>query len=325
MYLIIKWKHLNMFGPKEMRFSLLMRGSIGVVGLMSMHFAVKFIDPSDSQAIFNTSLLLTAINARIFLGEKLNLGHIVSLILTCVGVVFISQPKFLFGSAISINSTMTTINATANNSSISNDDGSAINRVTGIGLAMAGAAAAAIVPIIIKHLANHKVHFSVMIIYASYFGIPASVFISFLYAVVLNKPFSERLKLIDNRTDLILWDVFYSIMSAITGLAQQIFWNLTIKYEDASRSAVLRSLNIVFVFFLQYIFLNIKSNLFSIIGAILILFGTIFIITFKILDSKYSIKKEQKQPNTIAECEKNYDDDEEKSGLLMRKLIFYKI
>jgi hypothetical protein len=124
---------------------------------------------------------------------------------------------------------------------------------------------------------------------------------------------AERAKFITNSWDLPL-ETLFVFLSASLGLLSQIGWNLAIKYEDASKSTVVRSSNIVFVFLLQYLFLQIASDFWSIIGAVAIIFGVLFIIVFKVLDEKFSIeaandKNEKNKSN-------DHDNDDDDNGSL---------
>lgn len=296
MFIMIKRKNLSFLGPKDLRFSLSMRGIFGVLSLISMHFAVKFVDPSDSQALYNCSILFTAIIARVFLNEKLNFGHFVSLVMTIAGIILISQPEVLFKNLHMNENVRQSLSTGVNRThalklaALKSEEANS-NKLVGIGLSLAGAGSAAIVPVIIKYLSNNSVPHSIMIIYASYFGIPASLFISSIL-LVCNDTIAERAKFNKTSYDLPL-DLLFVFMASTLGLISQIGWNLAIKYEDASRSTVIRSLNIVFVFFLQYLFLDIKSNVYTVIGSVAILFGTIYIILFKVFEEKYSKQKMQ--------------------------------
>ena len=73
------------------------------------------LTPSDAAALGNTSIIFTAVLARIFLKEQLGVIHFVAITLTITGVIFISKPSFLFGSLTAPAS----LNGTAFNESLS--------------------------------------------------------------------------------------------------------------------------------------------------------------------------------------------------------------
>ncbi len=95
MLIIAKYKNLNPFGIKEQRKLLTYRGLAGITSLLCGFFAIKFINPSDFKAINHSSIIITAILARLFLKEKLTIAHVLALILTIIGVLLISQPSFI--------------------------------------------------------------------------------------------------------------------------------------------------------------------------------------------------------------------------------------
>ena len=337
MAIILRYKKLPFIGPKDLRKPLILRGTIGLVGLLSVHFAVKLIDPSDTLAVFNSSIVITAIFARIFLKEKLSLAHIFSIVLTVTGIVLISQPTFLFAKKTS-NSTAATPPTCQANQTRANCTSSqassgpaavpeATYRLVGIGLAFLGSVASGIVPVVIKHLSNHQVHFASMIIYATYFGIPVSSAISIIM-IALGK--GSRDMSIFKDPYLLTIQLFYAILAASAGLASQVLWNLALKHEDASKVSVMRSLELVFVFFQQYIFLGITSNVFSIVGAMLIFLGALGIILYKILDKKYSIKASptpspNKDEKGLGEPTVSEPAEEHRKCNIFKKIIFYKL
>ena len=96
MLTIIKYKNLNLWGPREQRCLLMFRGFIGSCALLTMSFAFMLLNPSDSTTLSHTSMIITGILARIVLKEKLTIAHFIALILTVVGIVFISKPTILF-------------------------------------------------------------------------------------------------------------------------------------------------------------------------------------------------------------------------------------
>ena len=53
MLLIALATKTNLLGPKEMRKILFLRGLFGTFGLLSLHFSIKFINPSDSTALLH--------------------------------------------------------------------------------------------------------------------------------------------------------------------------------------------------------------------------------------------------------------------------------
>lgn len=94
---IILVERINFLGPVQSRKLLMIRGSFGAIGLLCMHFSVKMINPSDATALLQINAVIVNVLGRIFLKEKMSFTHLLSLIMSVLGVLFISQPTFLFG------------------------------------------------------------------------------------------------------------------------------------------------------------------------------------------------------------------------------------
>jgi uncharacterized membrane protein len=97
MFALTKLKGISCFGPKEQWCLLSLRGFIGQLSVMALHFSLTLIAPSDTIAITNSSLIVASVLAWLFLKEKLTVAHIVAVVFTITGVVLISQPTFIFG------------------------------------------------------------------------------------------------------------------------------------------------------------------------------------------------------------------------------------
>ncbi|CAM1309752.1 Uncharacterised protein at_DN1493 [Pycnogonum litorale] len=55
-----------------------------------------FISPFDSEAIIGTNVIFTVVLAAVFLKEVIDLLDVVTVIISCSGIVFVAQPSFLF-------------------------------------------------------------------------------------------------------------------------------------------------------------------------------------------------------------------------------------
>jgi drug/metabolite transporter (DMT)-like permease len=82
---VARYRQLKLFGAKEQRKLLIIRGIFGMCGLIFLHFSIKLIDPSDSASLLHTNVIIISILARLFLGEKLTVAHIISIIATVAG------------------------------------------------------------------------------------------------------------------------------------------------------------------------------------------------------------------------------------------------
>ena len=86
--------------------------------------------------------------------------------------------------------------------------------------------------------------------------------------------------------NILLWDIFFSSISACFGACAQLLTNTAIKLEDVNKVALLESTDLIFNFIFQYLFLNIKSNYLNTLGASLIFIAILLVMGFKIIDKK---------------------------------------
>ena len=81
----------NIFGPPDKRKMLIIRGVLGIFGLITLHLAVKFINPSDTVYIFHTKVILGVFIARFTLNEKFSFFHVVALFMVVSGTYFLFE------------------------------------------------------------------------------------------------------------------------------------------------------------------------------------------------------------------------------------------
>ena len=304
MFIIAKCKKLSILGPPKERKLLTYRGLSGIAGLVFGFFAIKLINPSDLKVINHSNIIFTAILARIFLKEKLTFMHIVTFCLTVVGVVFIAQPRLLFKKYLSIDVLNQTLNET--NAEIAIRDSSlvqdkSLQAILGVTFAIISAFGAGSSRVILKKLCNNKVHFSIATIYASYFGLPLSIILSVVLTLtgVTHKEFLEK------EFKYLPMHLLYTTIAAFIGIFAQVLLNLALKYEDATKLGIVKTIDVFFAFILQYFLLNIKVNMFSIIGATSILLGAVLLLLFKIIEAKLSQMRAKKIKASIKTVKKN--------------------
>lgn len=320
MLIVIKCKNLNALGPQNERKLLCLRAFTGIFGLVSAVFAIKFINPSDFKAISHSKLILTAILARIVLKEKLTSIHLATFLLTIVGVLFISQPTFLFSKFKNEANYTTNFTATFNdtvkdaqNFSIIADSNLAF--LVGIFLSLLSAFGASSSAVILKRLCIKEVHFSLVTIYAAYFGFPFCLILS----IVLTASGVTHKNFVKNELEYLPLHTFYIVLASAFGIIGQVLMNLAYKYEDATKLSIVKTIDVFWAFILQYIFLNIKVNIFSVVGALTILFGAFVILVFKIIENKYKHYLSRKKKAHTSDETNQYSCDE-----TCFKILFFK-
>jgi len=165
-----------------------------------------------------------------------------------------------------------------------------------------------IVQILMKKLSTKNVHFSLVTIFTSYFGIPVSAIISVILVLtgIAHKNFEAE-------SEHLLLHSFYVLCGAFIGVLTQIAINLAYKHEEASRVAIVRTIDVFFSFFIQFFMLNIVMDVYSIIGSVLIVSGTFLVLSMKLLDNKIKTDNEFEMDD-YAECDENNGKLSRRSG-----------
>ena len=143
----------------------------------------------------------------------------------------------------------------------------------------------AVIGVLLKRLANDKIHYSIVTIYASYFGLPLSLLIS---GLMIFTGLEKKDAVILADKEAVTAQIVYSILASVIGVLQQVFFNISLKHEEASKIAIIRSTDFFFTFLFQYLWLNIETNIYNGLGCVFIIAGAILILVYKILDKKYS-------------------------------------
>ena len=204
---IAMYKRLNLLGTREQRKYLVIRGVFGAIGLECLYVSIRLVKPSDTTSLFACNVIFIAIVSRIYLKEKFTVIHVLALVLIVVGVVFITQPSFLFAEENMFNSTL---NITLENSAFLYS--SEFLTSLGIGLALFSGCCFGTSAIFVKQLAKRNCHFTIVNLYASYFGLPVGIASSLI--AYYSKLDTKDLSSIDTTA---LIDCGYSVISAFAG------------------------------------------------------------------------------------------------------------
>ncbi len=295
---------VHIFGPKEQRFKLMIRGLFGSTAILTIAYAIKFIDPSDAQALYSCRLIIISVLARIFLKEKLTMIHIICLILTITGVMFISQPSFL------VDKTQKFSNLTMTNSTQS--DTSTFYASIGVLLGLISASCASCVAILVKKLTDSNVHYSINVAYSSYMGLPVAICVSLITYFTGNRTIDPS---VYDTPGKLAWQIFYLITSALCGCLFVSFQVLSNRYENANILALVSTTNLFWSFLLQYIVLNIAASFYGTLGALMIFLAVMLSVVMKILD---------KTPNQKKPIEKAEYTETKTCWSFFKKIVFFK-
>lgn len=251
----------NVFGPVGARLWLVLRGMLGAASIIAAYFSIKMIRFGDSMAIRYSSPVVTALFARLFLKEKFRLIHLASFALSVLGVLFIIRPSVIFGPY-----------------GQSKQVESSLYFVLGTTLAILSALSAGTTFVFIKKLTNQNIHFTIIIYYFSLIGLALSVLISVvLYAVGTTR---HNLSL---EKHFILKDVSMALLAGLINFVGHVCFTLAIAKENANNMAILRTMDILVAFLLEFVVLDLTPHWLTFSGAGLILVSVVVVFVYKII------------------------------------------
>lgn len=261
-------------------------------------------------AISHTSIIFTAILARVILKEKLGFGHLISLLFTVVGVIFIAKPSVIFPAQKSSEITNPELgpvvvdsnlfNLTENHTHHANQSLSFMDKVEdnkfmiGILSMLIGALLIGITQILVKKLCNSSVDWSVITIYVAYFGLPVTICSTTLFIHLGHAHSSLTSDQLKNEFPI---QLAYAALSAVMANIGVASLNIAFQYEEATKVAILKTVDVLVSFLLQFFMLSIEFDTLSVIGSIAILLGTILVLVFKVLENKYAKMSTRRQVN----------------------------
>ena len=206
----------------------------------------------DASALVFTSPLFTCVLARIFIKEKFTPITIISLLMGLGGVILIAKPTFIF-------------------------------RLDGrefpwyyILVALLSAFSRGVLYVLQRKIAAHVSSITV----SFYLGV-AQLFAGLGWQVLsgdeYRAPFCHQAR----------------ILLVLCGLCILIVWvasNVALKYEKATISSIIRNLDTVFAFFVQVVIFEVPAESLSLIGAALIIGGTMSVTLSKVFNFTCGVK-----------------------------------
>ncbi|EAR95800.1 integral membrane protein DUF6 containing protein (macronuclear) [Tetrahymena thermophila SB210] len=234
------------YSEKSQIFKLLtLRGILGGLDVICVFTCFTLMSVSDGSIIVNTNPIWTNFLAAIFLGEQLSKKAIGFCTLSFMGIILVSRPPFLF----------------ADNSSNQKNQ----NQLLGTLYGLAGSLFVASVQIVVRKLSHQLKCNGAMHMQYSY------IICIFLTSILLinnnEKPFIFNMK-------------FFCIITILSlcGFAAQLLQSKALSLEKASIITPMKYLQILLSFIIDVIVFKNQIILTSVIGAILIIFGSIGVI-----------------------------------------------
>ncbi|KAE8590745.1 hypothetical protein XENTR_v10018184 [Xenopus tropicalis] len=228
-------------GPKDQRIFLFLRGFLGSSAMILLYYAVQSMPLADATVITFSSPAFTCIFACIFLKERCTIWDIVFMLFTITGVVLIARPPFLFGSL----------------------DGSLeynyTDHLKGTIAAISSAVGASLTLVVLRKMGK-SVHYLLSIWFYAIIGLIECVIALFALG--------------EWRLPTCGIDRMFLVFIGILGLGGQIFLVKALQIERAGPVSVMRTMDVVFAFIFQALFLSHTPTMWTIGGALCIVAST---------------------------------------------------
>ncbi|XP_068687746.1 solute carrier family 35 member G1-like [Montipora foliosa] len=225
---------------------LCVRGVAGTLALCCQFYAFQHMPLADATVIVFSSPVFTGVLAYFLLGEAWGLFDVLATLWCFTGVVLIARPTFLFSRAI-------------RNTEQENN----WEQVTASLAALCGAILTSIALIAIRKLKGVNTLVPVL-----YVGLSSVVLTT--GAILVSGSFQT---VICGRSH-----EWFLLGLGFCGLGGQTLLTRSLQLERAGVVALIRTLDIAFAFVFQLLFLDYTANIYSIVGASLVLGGNVVII-----------------------------------------------
>ena len=209
----------DIFGPPKMFKFLLLRGFTGSTAGICLYQSVQRIPLGDAVTLSFSNVIFAGLLGHLLLKEHFSALDGVMSAFAMVGIILIAKPVFIFGGL-----------------------GNSTEDVVGVLFGVGAGILAGVTIVIIRKLGK-KTHPSLTVLYYSFCGS-----LSALCLTLASDNFS-----LPCQSELI-----FIVLLGVTGVAAQLLMTIGLHYERANTFAVLRSFQIVFVFFLQVYYIHFK-------------------------------------------------------------------
>jgi drug/metabolite transporter (DMT)-like permease len=240
----------------------------GAAAFFLYFFAIRYIELSDVITLCYTRVVWAVVFSIFVYRERPSVSSLIALPLTLLGVVFVTQPSFLFASAVP--STIT---------------GNSKYRLIGLALAMINAVTQASNVLLFKQLVSTSKDIKPSVLNFQYSG---AVFI-FLFINQFYKRFVLHTGLSINY--ILSWRYLLSSIVCLVMIVVTILTQKAIKREHPAIFTLLGSADIIFALILQNIFTSKRSNFFAILGSTLVISSVIIIGISKFINERRRHKK----------------------------------
>ncbi|GAB0099227.1 solute carrier family 35 member G1 [Sergentomyia squamirostris] len=227
--------------PEGKRIILLCRCFVGTTGLMLSFYAFRHMPLADASVIIFSTPVFVAIFARLFLKEPCGVFNVITVLLTLIGVVLITRPPAVFGDTVPSLSDDQMLDTTYD--------------LWGPVAALSSTLFGANAYVLLRALKG--LHFSVIMTNFGAFGLAYTTAVSWGTGTLCLPPCGM--------------DRLLVVALALFSFLGQILLTISLQLEHCGPVAIARSADIVFAFFWQVIFFREVPNIYSLLGALLVI------------------------------------------------------
>jgi drug/metabolite transporter (DMT)-like permease len=253
----------------------------GTIGFISFLLAVRYVDLADTSTLCYTRVVWTVVLSIIVYRERPSIGTLIALPLTLLGVIFVTQPTFLFPSKSS------SMNSTDNKL-----------RIFGFAMAFTCALTLAINVLLFKQLISTYTD-----IKPSVLGFQSTF--SVLICLILNQLYRGfYLHTTTILTNILSWRYLLSAAIALMSIVGSVLTQKAIKREHPAVFSLLGSSDIIFALLLQNIFTSVRSNLYALLGSGLVISSVVVLGISRIINERREQEKikQKKTENGNQKC-----------------------
>ena len=268
---IFAWyKHYTLLGGTARQIFLQIVCCIVSAGGFFLYFvALRYIDLSDTNTLVYTRVVWTVVLGVIVYRERPSLGTLLALPLTLLGVVFVTQPKFLFSSKLA-----TTINVDSK------------FRLLGFVLAVICALTSAASVLLFKQLISTSKDIK-----------PSVLSLQFTSSVLIVLILNQLYKIFYASTTvsfayILTWRYLLSSFVSLISIGGTVLSQKAIKREHPAVFQLLGSADIIFALILQNLFTSVRSNLYALLGSALVICSVILLGVTRIINERRAQNKQ---------------------------------
>jgi drug/metabolite transporter (DMT)-like permease len=276
LYLKYYKKEAQLWGPKELRWLLVLRGVMGFIGVFAMYYSLMYLSVSEATVITFLVPSMTGFLAWVLLRERWSLIEALGSVISLFGVMLIARPSFLFG----------TTDDGAN--------GAAAERLTATMVALVGVCGASMVYIVIRFIGK-RVHSLVMV---NFFA-TTTLIVSFLGLILIPH---LGFKVPKNGKQ---WFLFFAL--GISGFFMQFLLTEGIQREKASRASMMLYSQMLYSVMWEITIWHKLPGFWSWCGIVIIL-GAAFVVVKNKPNEPVKLNTEGEQAAEI-EFDISMDDD----------------